>query len=175
MRHLLVLALSAMLGPGYAQARELAVAESELETVQVVEVTVLGARTAAVWLQAEQLRLPIFTGLFEAEAIERALRGVRVQRPMTHDLIGQLLDRSGQDIQRLVIDQLHNGTYMAVLELRSREDGSLGGMDVRPSDGMALAVAAGAPIRVARELLEAADAAPPPPPTRLQQILTARR
>jgi bifunctional DNase/RNase len=98
--------------------------------------------------------VPIWVGVAEARAIAAALHGVEFPRPMTHDLMRDLVAGLGGRLQALHIHDLRDGTYYGRLELRveGREAPLL--VDTRPSDGMALALRSGAEIRVARRILD---------------------
>ena len=96
--------------------------------------------------------LPIFIGAPEATAIAFALQGMDTPRPMTHDLIRDLLDALGADVVRVVITELKTATYFAEIVLRH------GDREVpvssRPSDAVAVAVRTGAPLFVADDLMD---------------------
>lgn len=146
-----------------APARELAVPRHHLveaELVAVVPSPDLSVAAALLRVKGSREWVPIFIGLPEAEAIERARSGERPPRPLTHELFGDVLAGAGIKIERLVIDALRDDSYLAVLELRLR-DGRSRRIDTRPSDGMALALRQGAPILIAREVVEAAQKTPP--------------
>jgi uncharacterized protein len=100
--------------------------------------------------------LPIFIGLPEANAIHLALEGRTPARPLTHDLMLDLLTEFGSRLERVVITELRDGTFYAELHL-----GGPGGPHVvsaRPSDGIALAVRVGAAIFAAPSVLDEAAA-----------------
>jgi uncharacterized protein len=147
------------------QARELAVPPADLLPAELVAVRVVPELGMAVMLLrvGGNSELPIFTGMVEAEAIERARRKLRAPRPQTHDLLADTLAATGWTLERLVIDELREGQFMAALDLRHR-DGSRRLIDSRPSDGIALAMRDGRPILVARQVLEAAAAEETRPP-----------
>jgi bifunctional DNase/RNase len=96
--------------------------------------------------------LPIFIGAPEATAIAFALQGMDTPRPMTHDLIRDLLDALGADVLRVVVTELKTATYYAEIVLR-HGDGELP-VSSRPSDAVAVAVRTGAPLFVADELMD---------------------
>ena len=100
-----------------------------------------------------QKALPIWIGVFEAEAISRGLEGAMTLRPMTHDLMKQILDTFQVTITRVIIHDLKENTFYANLYL------NLGGtelvVDSRPSDAIALAIRVKAPIFVAESVIEA--------------------
>jgi bifunctional DNase/RNase len=97
--------------------------------------------------------LPIFIGAPEATAIAFALQGMDTPRPMTHDLIRDLLDALGASVTRVVVTELRGSTYYAEIVLDQ------GGREVpvssRPSDAVAVAVRTGSPLFVADELMDA--------------------
>lgn len=84
-----------------------------------------------------QRYLPIFIGPPEATAIVYALQGMETPRPMTHDLFKAVLDELAVSLQRVVITELHDGTFYAEIELAS--DGETRRISSRPSDALALA------------------------------------
>lgn len=98
--------------------------------------------------------LPIWIGQAEATAILLALQGVDTPRPMTHDLLKGVLDSVDFSVDRVEITRLDEGTFYAALVLRGEERSIA--VDARPSDSIALAVRAGAPIFVAESVLDEA-------------------
>jgi uncharacterized protein len=96
--------------------------------------------------------LPIFIGAPEATAIAFALQGMETPRPMTHDLIRDLLGALGAAVVRVVITELRSATYYAEIVLGT-EGGELP-VSSRPSDAVAVAVRAGAPLYVDDELMD---------------------
>ena len=90
--------------------------------------------------------LPIVIGLFEANSIDRRVRGQPSPRPLTHDLIVESIELMGGDIQDILITELREHTYYA--QMRIRHDGDLIPIDCRPSDAIAVAVTARVPIYV---------------------------
>ena len=110
--------------------------------------------------------LPIWIGPAEASAIAMEMQGMKAPRPMTHDLLKQVVTGLGAELRRLVIAEVRDNTYYAELHLtRGGDDRFL--VDSRPSDGIALAIRLRAPIFAAETLLTEAvfDPAAPPPPT----------
>lgn len=97
---------------------------------------------------------PIVIGIFEATSIDRRVKGVQSPRPLTHDLITNVIEQLGGDLQDIYISDLRDHTYFA--KLRIRKDGELIEIDCRPSDAIALAVTARVPIFVAEEVLNEA-------------------
>lgn len=99
--------------------------------------------------------LPIWIGAAEAAAIAFALQGIPTPRPMTHDLMKAVLDELGVVIERVSITELRDGTFFALLHL-SRGDQQWE-VSSRPSDAIALAVRAEAPIAAAEDVVEEAS------------------
>lgn len=100
--------------------------------------------------------VPIVIGPIEARAILMALQEVPVPRPMTHDLISNILAATGLRLERVLVDALIDGTYHGALDLRANDSDTPIYVDTRPSDSLALAVREGAAIFVAPEVIEAA-------------------
>jgi bifunctional DNase/RNase len=98
-------------------------------------------------------QFPIVIGFLEASSIKMKLSGVKVPRPMTHDLLLLTIQGLGAQFERLVIDKLVANTFHAKLVLRTA-DGKERQVDSRPSDGIALAVRAQVPIFVAEEVIK---------------------
>lgn len=97
-------------------------------------------------------RLPIMIGPYEASAISLALEGTHPDRPMTHDLLRNIVDKLGATLTRVVIDDLWNGTYYAKLYFRTDKEEME--IDSRPSDAIALSIRFGATILVSDGILE---------------------
>jgi len=103
--------------------------------------------------------LPIWIGVFEANAIALALEGIQTPRPMTHDLLQAVLGGLGAELVRIEIHALIEGTFHARLRVRRRAAAGaddLVEIDSRPSDAVALALRTGAPIWIARSVLDGA-------------------
>lgn len=96
--------------------------------------------------------LPIWIGLFEANAIALQMENISTQRPMTHDLLKNLVELLGATVERAVVDNLRENTFFATIYLRSGVQEMR--LDARPSDAIALALRAGAPLYVTRDVLE---------------------
>lgn len=94
--------------------------------------------------------IPIVIGPAEAGAISEGLEGKKRSRPMTHDLIKNVIDTLNAKVDRVVIHDLRDETYYARIYLKTR-DGELD-VDARPSDAIALALRADAPIYVSEEV-----------------------
>jgi len=108
-------------------------------------------------------KLPIWIGTSEANAIVMKLHGKEFARPMTHDLLMCILEAAGIQIRRVEIAALKDSTYFARVVLQREHE--LFSVDARPSDSIALAIRAGAPLLAARELLsQEIDQMLPEPP-----------
>lgn len=97
--------------------------------------------------------LPIWVGIFEANAIAMQMENIISPRPMTHDLLKNVIDAFGAAIQRIVITDLKENTFFASIFLERNEAGEVC-IDSRPSDAMALALRADAPIFVEQSVLD---------------------
>ncbi len=98
--------------------------------------------------------LPIWVGAYEANAIALEIEKIAPQRPMTHDLLRNLIVEMGAQVERVVVTELKDNTFFAVIEMRS-SDGSPMMLDSRPSDAIALALRADCPIFVDMEVIRA--------------------
>jgi bifunctional DNase/RNase len=99
-------------------------------------------------------RLPIIIGAFEAQSIALEMEGIKPPRPLTHDLLKNVMDSLGASLNDVFINELKEGTFYAKLSLDSQE------VDSRPSDAIALAVRYGVPIYVADKVMDEAGFVP---------------
>lgn len=99
-------------------------------------------------------RLPIIIGAFEAQSIALEMEGIKPPRPLTHDLIKNIIDSMGVGLVDVFINELRDGTFYARLSIDSQE------IDSRPSDAIALAVRFGVPIFVAEKVMDEASFVP---------------
>lgn len=99
--------------------------------------------------------LPIWVGAVEANAVALQIENVAPPRPLTHDLIRNLLTEFGAVLERVVIHDLKDSTFYAYLELKRGSEYTR--IDVRPSDGLALALRTKAPIYVHPRVIERAS------------------
>jgi uncharacterized protein len=158
-----VLALAVTLPPPAARA-----AQSPAAGVPMHEMEVLGVQAdpqsgaAMVLLRGKQGKqdLTIYIGPAEANAIAIPLQGARPPRPLTHDLLLEIVHRLKGKVKRVVITEIRDGTYYAnlVLEIQGQELT----VDARPSDAIALALREDAPI-LAGETALAGSPQPVPP------------
>lgn len=105
-------------------------------------------------MSEEARLLPIFIGAPEATAIAIALDGVTTPRPMTHDLLRNVVEELSADIERVVVTELREKTFYA--ELHLRRDGGRIVLSSRPSDAIALAARTGTPIFAEEAVIEEA-------------------
>ena len=96
--------------------------------------------------------LPIIIGISEVTAIKMKISGIQPPRPLTHDLLKNTIAELGATLQRVVITKLEFNTFFAKLILQTKE-GALHEIDSRPSDSIAVALRADAPIFVAEDVL----------------------
>src|ERR1044071_255223 len=98
--------------------------------------------------------LPIWVGAYEANAISLEIEKIAPPRPMTHDLLRNLIMELGVQVERVVVTRLRDNTFFAVIEMRN-SDGNRMVLDSRPSDAIALALRADCPIYVDMEVIKA--------------------
>ncbi len=134
--------------------------------VQKIEMEILGLSTSPSSGGAYALiltekngnrRLPIIIGTFEAQAIALELESIKPPRPMTHDLLKNLVLSFNSSVQEVFINELSEGTFFAQIHY-DREDNKVE-LDARPSDAIAVAIRFGAPIFVHPEVLDEAGIA----------------
>jgi hypothetical protein len=101
--------------------------------------------------------LPIWVGAFEANAIALEIEKVVPQRPMTHDLLRNLIVQSGFRSQRVIVTDLLDNTFYAIVELIDK-NGEIVSLDARPSDAIALALRLDCPIFVDQKVLDVSAA-----------------
>lgn len=103
-------------------------------------------------------RLPIIIGAFEAQAIALEIEGIKPPRPLTHDLMKHLVDNLGGTVLEVIVDELRENTFYAKIIIEV--SGLTNEIDARPSDAIALAVRADAPIYVVEQVMELASFVP---------------
>lgn len=97
--------------------------------------------------------LPIWVGAFEANAIALEIEKVVPQRPMTHDLLRNLIIETGHRVNRVVINDLRDNTFYALIEMVN-DEGNITSLDARPSDAIALALRLDCSIFVEQKVLD---------------------
>ncbi|MGD0731396.1 MAG: bifunctional nuclease family protein [Terracidiphilus sp.] len=115
---------------------------------------------------ASETVMPIWVGIFEANAIAIEIEKVSAPRPMTHDLTRNLIRHLNGQLERVVITELRDDTFFAVLWVRQGDEAVA--IDARPSDAVALALRADCPIFVSEQVMQSAKlntAGPPEGPT----------
>ena len=124
----------------------------QMELVRII-ISEIGEQQVVYLKEVEGDRqFPIVIGIFEATSIDRRVKGLESPRPLTHDLLANVIEQLGGELQDVFISELREHTYFA--RLRVRRDGELLEIDSRPSDAIALAVTVNAPIYVAEEVLD---------------------
>jgi hypothetical protein len=108
---------------------------------------------------AGQFRLEISIGPSEAESILLVLESIQTPRPMTHDLLKNILRQVGVGVQRVIVSDYRDQTYFAVIELLHQ--GQPVSVDARTSDAIALALRTGAPVLLNGEVIEKSRRTPP--------------
>ena len=96
--------------------------------------------------------LPIWIGLLEATAIASEMEGIKFSRPMTHDLLKNMMDMVDVKVARIEVSDLKDNTYYAVIHLKQGEKEMT--LDARPSDALAISLRVKAPIFVAEEVIK---------------------
>jgi uncharacterized protein len=140
------------------QARELASPPEAMLAVELATVGVEPHSGTPVILLREPVSgeiVPIFTSIDGARAILMALHEVPTPRPMTHDLMRDLIAAAGAELLRVLVDDYAEGVYLGMLELRLADGQEPVLVDTRPSDALALALRTGAAILVAPKVLQA--------------------
>lgn len=99
---------------------------------------------------------PIVIGLPEAQAIERRLQGIEIKRPMTHELLANIIESFGGELTSITINDLNDHTFYASLDIE-QASGEIVHIDSRPSDAIALGIAKGVPVYVEEHVLEEAE------------------
>lgn len=113
---------------------------------------------------------PIMIGTYEALAIDRRLKGIPTPRPMTHDLLAAVIEALNARLDRIVVNDLQDHTFIATLHLQT-PDGEVT-VDSRPSDAIALGAASDTPIYVAEKVLKAIAT---PPASRNERLELLRK
>ena len=96
--------------------------------------------------------LPIWVGIFEANAIALQIENIATPRPMTHDLLRNVIADLKADVEKIVVSELQESTFYSMIHLRV--GGEVVAVDARPSDAIALALRVRAPIFVEDQVIE---------------------
>ncbi|MDA1129362.1 MAG: bifunctional nuclease family protein [Chloroflexi bacterium] len=124
-------------------------------TVDSIRVSPMNYQRVVILREKESDRyLPIWIGPAEADAIAVKLQDLSVPRPLTHDLLGTIIESLGGTIQHILVSDLQNDTFFAKIIIQS--NGQAQEIDCRPSDAVALAVRAKVPIYANEEVMDKA-------------------
>ncbi|MFU8815356.1 MAG: bifunctional nuclease domain-containing protein [Pseudomonadales bacterium] len=156
----LILLLAMLLSaPAGAQTRELTAVPTDVVEMEIATVT-LDPLSGAPLVLLRNPRggelVPIFIGAAEARAILFSLHGAVLPRPMTHDLLHDVVTATGARLERVYIDAVTDNTYLGMLELTRPGQDAPVLVDARPSDALALALRADASIHIATQVLDSA-------------------
>lgn len=128
-------------------------------TIDSIRVSLISPQRIVVLREEDGERhVPIWVGPYEAEALTLNLRGTPVERPLTHDLLKNLIDSLGATVSHIVVNDLRKETFFATIVLDM--DGKVIEVDARPSDALNLAVRTSAAIFVAEHVLKEAGVVP---------------
>ena len=129
----------------------------------VVAVSVKGvmptSNGCAVFLGSDAKTFVIYMDRAIGEAIQRAVNGEQGERPMTHDLMITLLDGLGAEVERVVINDVDDGTFFArlIVSMENELGHKIVEVDARPSDSIVLALTSDKPLYAAQKVLDAVD------------------
>lgn len=127
--------------------------------VETIQVSLMSEHRVVILKELNAKRyLPIWIGPYEAEAIAIRLKGLEIGRPLTHDLLSNVINALGGEVQHILVNALRNDTFYARITVNI--EGRQMEIDSRPSDAVALAVRVDAPIFVAEEVMEEAGIVP---------------
>lgn len=130
--------------------------EERLIEVEIEDIVMTNTGFAMIFYDRDSNRvLPIFIGPFEANGILMKLQGSTFPRPLTYDLIRNILDSMGAYVERVVVNDLRDNTFYATLYINFQ--GNILEIDSRPSDAVAIAVRFDAPIYVAQHVMDASS------------------
>ena len=135
----------------------------EMELREIIR----GPDVGAIFVLAEKdengknREFPIETDNFQASALELAVNRIKAPRPLTHDLVLNVIAGMGGELKRIIVDKLENNTFFGKLDIK-QSDHSTAWIDVRPSDAVIIASKVASPIFVDEEVLK--EVCPPTPP-----------
>ncbi|MBU4140353.1 MAG: bifunctional nuclease family protein, partial [Candidatus Omnitrophica bacterium] len=124
----------------------------EMELIRILMNETRGEQMVVLKEKGGKRTLPIIIGIPEASAIKLKISGIRTPRPMTHDLLKNIIEQLGATLKEVIIDRLEENTFYAKLVLNGTGDKAVV-VDARPSDSIALALRAGCPIFATENLL----------------------
>ena len=124
----------------------------EMELIRILMNETRGEQMVVLKEKGGKRTLPIIIGIPEASAIKLKISGIRTPRPMTHDLLKNIIEQLGATLKEVIIDRLQENTFYAKLVLNGTKDKTVV-VDARPSDSIALALRAGCPIFATENLL----------------------
>ncbi len=116
---------------------------------------------------------PILIGIAEALAIDRRIKGIRTPRPMTHDLLANVIRTMDGEVEKVVVNDIREHTFIATLYIR--RNGELLEIDARPSDAIALGAALGTPLYVAERVFDSVTSHEPATRAERLQMLRDRQ
>ncbi|MBL7085085.1 MAG: bifunctional nuclease family protein [Candidatus Omnitrophica bacterium] len=125
----------------------------EMELIRILMNERRGEQMVVLREKKGKRTLPIIIGIPEASAIKLKVSGIRTPRPMTHDLLKNIIEQLGATLKRVIIDKLQENTFYAKLVLSDGNDKETV-IDARPSDSIALALRARCPIFTSKDLLD---------------------
>ena len=127
--------------------------DAHIEGVRVAETPSGLAAVVALGVKDDEAVLPIFIGVEEATSIARGLDAEDIGRPMTHDLLLDVMEELGGRVERVVVSDLDDSTYVADLHVDTPRSEAV--VDARPSDSLALAARTDADIEIEPSVFEA--------------------
>ena len=129
----------------------------EVELFQIIITENSPTQTIVLKEKGGERYFPIFIGYSEAMAIDRKVKDIQGPRPFTHDLLQNIMEKLGGKLERIILNDLKEGTYFALLVLT--QNGKNVEVDSRPSDAIALAVRTSTPIFAEEHVIKSATAA----------------
>jgi len=129
----------------------------EMELIRILMNEKRGEQMVVLKERDGKRTLPIVIGIPEASAIKLKISGIQTPRPMTHDLLKDLIEQLGANLEKVVIDKLQENTFYAKLVFLNGNGKTLV-VDARPSDSIALALRVNCPIFASEELLDQVSA-----------------
>ena len=132
--------------------------DAHIEGVRVAETPSGPVAVVTLGVDEDEDVLPIFIGFDEAASIAHGLDAADIGRPLTHDLLLDVMEELGGRVDRVVVSEIDDGTYVADLHLVTPRTTTV--VDARPSDSLALAARTNAPIAIEEQVFEAGRESP---------------